>query len=126
MSFSIVIIDDIPQNADLFKDICLEAGFTNVRCFNDPVSAVGEIGNGERPDFIITDNNMPVMKGTEVLRALEKQFGGKLNAVVVTSDPGKVRFTGASYPVMEKGPGFYELFSGYLKHYHSVVCRRQS
>jgi CheY-like chemotaxis protein len=100
----IVVIDDLPPNAALFQDICIEAGFSNVYCFSDPVQALQEMKSQDKPDLIITDNNMPEMKGTEVLRELEAHFG-EINAVVVTSDPEKVEFSGREYPVVEKEIG---------------------
>jgi CheY-like chemotaxis protein len=100
----IVVIDDLPPSAALYQDICIEAGFSDVCCFCDPVQALTEMKSRSKPDLIITDNNMPEMKGTEVLRELEAHFG-EINAVVVTSDPEKVKFTGKEYPIVEKEIG---------------------
>ncbi len=100
----IVIIDDLPANAELFQSICLDAGFINVCCFIDPVLALREIMNQGKPDLIITDNNMPGMKGTEVLKKLEEHFG-EINAVIITAEPGEVEFIGKKYPVLKKEIG---------------------
>ena len=104
MAPKIVVIDDLPPNAELFQDICLDAGFADVRCFFDPVKALREIKDQGKPDLIITDNNMPEMKGTEVLKELERHFG-EINAIIITSDPDKVEFSGRKYPIVEKEAG---------------------
>jgi CheY-like chemotaxis protein len=101
MSPRIVILDDIPLNVELLRDICFEAGFTNVCCYTDPATAIREIKNQGKPDLIITDNNMPGMKGTDVLKVLEEHFGS-INALIVTAEPGKVDFIGKEYPILGK------------------------
>jgi CheY-like chemotaxis protein len=114
MSPKIVIIDDIPLSAELFQNICLEAGFLDVRCFNDPILAIQEIKNQGKPDLIITDNNMPGMKGTEVLKKLEDHFG-EINAVIITSEPVKVEFIGKKYPILEKEVGAFKKLLDFLE-----------
>jgi CheY-like chemotaxis protein len=114
MSPKIVIIDDLPLNAELFQSICLEAGFINVVCFFDPMLAIQELKKQGKPDLIITDNNMPGMKGTEVLKKLEEYFG-EINAVIITSDPGKVEFIGKKYPVFEKEIGAFKKLLEFLE-----------
>jgi CheY-like chemotaxis protein len=114
MPLRIVIIDDMEFNTELFQDVCFQAGFTNVCCFTDPVLAIKEIKNQAKPDLIITDNNIPDMKGTDVLYELEKYFGA-INAVIITAEPWKVEFIDKEYPILEKGLKFSKRLLEFIK-----------
>jgi two-component system, cell cycle sensor histidine kinase and response regulator CckA len=98
----IIIIDDMPVNAELFKEVCVEAGFTNIWTYFDPVQALREIKIQGKPDLVLTDYHMPGKKGTEVIYELETYFRG-INAAVITGDPLSVKFIGKQYPILEKG-----------------------
>lgn len=69
---SILIVDDSAMMRAMIKRVALVAG--------PPVGAIYEAGNGQealailerhRVQFVFTDLNMPVMTGTELLRAMK-------------------------------------------------------
>jgi signal transduction histidine kinase len=65
----LLILDDEVSSLCLLENVLQRLGFRNIRTLNDPRRAVAEIENF-RPDLLITDIEMPVMGGLQVIRTV--------------------------------------------------------
>lgn len=78
----IYCVDDEPFMLKIYSRSLRGAGYSNVRTFQCPIEALGAVtrstmDNGDSPHLIISDNNMPLLCGTEFLgkiRELPKKF----------------------------------------------------
>jgi len=104
MNNKIVLIDDTPESLELLKLILENVGHADVSAFNDPEIALDSILDGEKPDLVITDYQMPGMTGIDLLEKIMNKFGN-IKAIIITSEPNKVKFRGKEYPLVEKGVG---------------------
>ena len=64
----ILVVDDEPDNADLFKALLGREGFA-VTSLSDPAKVVGTLKDGNF-HLVILDMMMPQMSGTEVLEQI--------------------------------------------------------
>jgi len=71
------IAEDEPHITHLVTSQLAGRGFTNVRVFGDGEALLAEMRRPEglKPHIIVTDQTMPRMKGTELVRALITQLG---------------------------------------------------
>lgn len=66
----ILAVDDNPDNIQLIEDIVEDLGHHIAKAFDGP-EALETLSNGELPDLILLDVNMPGMTGFEVLARLK-------------------------------------------------------
>lgn len=65
-----------------------------VHSFSDPQKAISSFEKG-CADLLITDIQMPVMNGVEVLKQIQKKNGGQITAIAISgSNPGHSEFAG--------------------------------
>lgn len=108
MTNSIVLIDDFPLTIQFIQYHLELAGYKNIESFENPLDALEYIQNGNFPQVIITDFQMPVMNGLEFLERIKSSIGS-IPAIITTADPQMLKSGFTLHPVMEKGaPGFIE------------------
>jgi response regulator RpfG family c-di-GMP phosphodiesterase len=71
-SFAVVIVDDDPLGLGLLQHLVDELPATRTVCFGDAAAAL-EWCRGNDPDLVITDQQMPGMQGTELVRRLRAE-----------------------------------------------------
>ena len=82
MAKTIMIVDDSPlMRASLKAN--LELGGYKVEFAGDGVLALTQLKNGVKPDLIITDINMPIMGGLELIKNLRTLPGFRFTPVLV-------------------------------------------
>lgn len=81
MSKKIVVVDDCEEVAEVLAEILTINGY-EVRAFTDG-QAVIEAIEGNLPDVIFLDVNMPYVSGFEVLHFLRQQLGGTQTKVIL-------------------------------------------
>lgn len=84
LTANILLIDDDPVLRKNIKDYFEDSGFTVIEAENGQVGL--EIFNKEKPDLVITDLQMPVLDGLEVLSTVTKASPG--TPIVVISEAG--------------------------------------
>jgi len=89
-SFQILIVDDSPEDIRLIKDAfsLWKSSRTVQTCLNgmDALDCVKSARDGDRPDLIVLDWNLPGMKGEQVLEHLKKDRAvSNIPVVVFTS-----------------------------------------
>jgi DNA-binding NtrC family response regulator len=80
----ILVVDDEPDNAELFKAVLGREGFS-VTTLQDPTLVVGALKEGTF-HLVILDMMMPKMSGTEVLEQI-RQFDDDIAVIVATGFP---------------------------------------
>ncbi len=85
-SMKILIVDDFSTMRRIIKNILKEIGYTNVDEADDGSTALEKLKDGGF-DFIVTDWNMPIMPGIELLKAVRKDAKLKtLPVLMVTAE----------------------------------------
>lgn len=82
MSKLVLLVDDKPEIA---KIIMLYLSKYEVRYEENPVKAIHWLKEGNRPDLIISDLNMPEMSGEEFLQYLKSNETYKSIPVIILS-----------------------------------------
>lgn len=70
----LVILDDDPDDLYLLKEIFLEKGFGQLQYFSDGqkcLEYLDECTDEELPDTVLTDLNMPLVSGYDVLKKIK-------------------------------------------------------
>jgi CheY-like chemotaxis protein len=80
----ILIVDDNQDTLQLMLNCLFKAGYLNVLCAKNGISAL-DIIDKELPDLIILDWNMPVMNGIEVLKRLQSDRKTKHISVIIAT-----------------------------------------
>lgn len=80
----ILVVDDEPDNADLFRALLAREGFS-VTMLNDPTHVVATLKEGNF-HLVILDMMMPKMSGTEVLEQI-RQVDDDIAVIVATGFP---------------------------------------
>lgn len=89
------LIDDDQTLLEMTTAILNSAGM-EVHPFSDPEKAINSFEKG-CADLLITDIQMPVMNGVEVLKHIEKKNGGQIKSIAISgSDTVKIEFAGFS------------------------------
>lgn len=88
LNASILIVDDLLANVQLFEEMLHRAGYFNLASTMDPY-AVCELHQKNNYDLILLDLLMPGMDGFQVMEGLKKiQPDGYLPVLVITAQPG--------------------------------------
>lgn len=88
-SMKILIVDDFSTMRRIIKNILKEIGYTNVEEADDGSTALEKLKEGSF-DFVITDWNMPIMPGIELLKTVRKDAKlKKLPVLMVTAEKGE-------------------------------------
>jgi two-component system, chemotaxis family, chemotaxis protein CheY len=91
MSFfkkKILVVDDERTHTDLIKAFLEKMGFSDVTCRHDSLETFRVLkGNQEQAlyDCVITDHNMPLMSGGELVRAIRELAPYKKLPIVLVS-----------------------------------------
>ncbi|GMU60478.1 MAG: hypothetical protein AMXMBFR34_22410 [Myxococcaceae bacterium] len=80
----ILVVDDEPDNADLFKALLGREGFA-VTSLSDPAKVVGTLKDGNF-HLVILDMMMPQMSGTEVLEQI-RSLDDDIAVIIATGFP---------------------------------------
>ncbi|MFW5813499.1 MAG: response regulator [Fibrobacterota bacterium] len=119
----IVIADDVPLMAELVQYNIDLAGFKNTLVFNDPQVCLDQIQKGIRPSVLISDYQMPHMKGTELLGNVIHLLPD-CTGIIMTSNPRSIRSKKLPYPVLKKGgDDFFSELVGILCEVFGVQSR---
>jgi two-component system chemotaxis response regulator CheY len=85
-SMKILIVDDFSTMRRIIKNILKEIGYTNVDEADDGSTALEKLKEGGF-DFVVTDWNMPIMPGIELLKIIRKDAKLKsLPVLMVTAE----------------------------------------
>jgi two-component system, cell cycle response regulator DivK len=84
MKKKILIVEDIPMNMRLIRDILAYYGYEIIEAENGEEAV--RIASEQKPDLIIMDLQMPVMNGFEAIKILRSDPVTKdINVIAVTS-----------------------------------------
>ena len=89
-----LLIDDDLDDHEIFSIALTESGFSvELRCAHDGADALTQLrtGNGDKPDFIFLDLNMPKMNGKECLCQLKNDVALRDIPVVIYSTSAEIR-----------------------------------
>ena len=82
----ILIVDDFPTMRRIIKNLLSDLGFANVAEADDGATALPMLQKGDF-DYLITDWNMPKMKGIDLLKAVRADSRlSKLPVLLVTAE----------------------------------------
>lgn len=85
-NMKILIVDDFATMRGIIKNLLRDLGFTNVAEADDGHTALPVLRTGNF-DFLITDWNMPVMTGLDLLKAVRGDAKlAKLPVLLVTAE----------------------------------------
>lgn len=85
----ILIVDDFSTMRRIIKNLLRDLGFTNTDEADDGSTGLPKLQSGEF-DFLVTDWNMPVMSGIDLLRAVRSDEKLKnLPVLMVTAEAKK-------------------------------------
>lgn len=79
----VLLIDDNPDLTTLFSEFLLEKGI-ETEITNDPKVGLKRIRE-KKYDFVILDNHMPGLYGTEIIQILEKEKILKDQTIIILS-----------------------------------------
>ena len=79
-NIKILIVDDFSTMRRIIKNLLRDLGFNNTREADDGATALPMLEAGDF-DFVVTDWNMPIMQGIDLLKAIRKS--PKLKAMPV-------------------------------------------
>lgn len=79
-----MVVDDSPSMRLECCRILRELGFGTILQAEHGQHALNQLMQGQLIDFLLTDLNMPVLDGVELLDAVEKSFSGKLYVGVMS------------------------------------------
>ncbi len=81
-NIKILIVDDFSTMRRIIKNLLRDLGFNNTFEADDGSTALPMIENGDY-DFVITDWNMPIMQGIDLLRKIRANPNPKLKSLPV-------------------------------------------
>jgi two-component system chemotaxis response regulator CheY len=89
-NMKILVVDDFSTMRRIIKNILKELGYNNVDEADDGKTGLEKLQGGGGFDFVITDWNMPIMPGIELLRAIRSDAALKgLPVLMVTAEAAK-------------------------------------
>lgn len=90
-------------------------GFSDIRGFVDPLLVIQAVHEGDIPDLVISDFNMPAFNGKTLLNNLSTMVSS-FSGILVTGNVQSALNITDDYPVLDKtDPNFYELLSNAVK-----------
>ena len=93
----ILIVDDDPAIVDAMMEL-LTAFDVNVLTANNGPEALAKIENGIRPDFLVSDYNMPDMNGVELITKIRAKYNEDLPAVIMTGETSAEKIDDTNLP----------------------------
>lgn len=84
----ILVVDDFSTMRKIVKNLLKELGFTNTEEADDGDVALAKL-QSEQFDFVITDWNMPNMKGIDLLKAIRADNNLKSTPVLMVTAESK-------------------------------------
>lgn len=129
MAGNIVIVDDFPLTLQFIEYHLQLAGYCNLCSFENPLDLIDYMQNGNKPQIIITDFQMPHLNGIELLNRIKDTFGC-FPSIVTTADCSSLEQGSNQYPVLQKGtPDFImellTLIKKLTSSSHSITCVSQ-
>lgn len=74
LPIKLVILDDDPDDLTLLKEIFFEKGFTQLKYFSDGKKCLDylqECADEELPNTVLTDLNMPLISGYDIIKKIK-------------------------------------------------------
>jgi two-component system chemotaxis response regulator CheY len=91
-----LVVDDFSTMRRIVRNLLKELGYTNVDEAEDGAMALAKL-RGEQYDFVISDWNMPVMDGLEMLKRIRADASlAKLPVLMVTAEAKKENIIAAA------------------------------
>ncbi len=89
INLNFLVVDDFPTMRRIIRNLLKELGYSNVDEAEDGSVALKKLRNGNF-DFVISDWNMPVMDGMELLKSIRADAAlSKLPVLMVTAEAKK-------------------------------------
>jgi two-component system chemotaxis response regulator CheY len=85
---SVLVVDDASAMRRIVRGILKELGFKNIREAQNGQTALDELRK-QKADFVVSDWNMPVMTGIELLRAIRADESLKTTPVLMVTAEAK-------------------------------------
>ena len=85
---SVLVVDDASAMRRIVRSILMELGFKNIREAHNGQAALDELRKN-KADFVVSDWNMPVMTGIELLRAIRADENLKTTPVLMVTAEAK-------------------------------------
>ena len=85
---SVLVVDDASAMRRIVRGILKELGFKNIREAQNGQTALDELRK-QKADFVVSDWNMPVMTGIELLRAIRADENLKTTPVLMVTAEAK-------------------------------------
>jgi two-component system chemotaxis response regulator CheY len=86
LKMTVLVVDDFASMRRIITNILAELGYSNILEADNGARAL-EILNSQRVDFVITDWNMPLMSGLELLVAIRSsKTHANLPVLMVTAE----------------------------------------
>jgi two-component system chemotaxis response regulator CheY len=91
-----LVVDDFSTMRRIVRNLLKELGYTNVDEAEDGAMALSKLKN-EQFDFVISDWNMPVMNGLDMLKSIRADANlAKLPVLMVTAEAKKENIIAAA------------------------------
>jgi two-component system chemotaxis response regulator CheY len=92
----ILVVDDFSTMRRIIKNLLKDLGFTSIQEADDGNTALPMLLQGDF-DFVVTDWNMPIMQGIDLLRAIRANDNLKhLPVLMVTAEAKKEQIVAAA------------------------------
>ena len=84
MKSKILIIEDVPEMAELIKMYMENAGF-EVSAFETAETALEALKTSSAPDLVLLDLNLPGMSGLEFLKNFRSNYKATIPVIIVSA-----------------------------------------
>ena len=88
LEMAVLVVDDASAMRRIVRGILKELGFKNIREAQNGQAALDELRKN-KADFVVSDWNMPVMTGIELLRAIRADESLKTTPVLMVTAEAK-------------------------------------
>ena len=116
MAKKILLVEDNADTLELMSALLQLEGYAVVTAENGRDGI--DVANAERPDLIITDINMPILSGTDMIKLLREKSEFENTPILAVTAYGKNGAEGArqagANEVLTK-PVEYDLFRDYIR-----------
>ncbi len=97
MKSKILVIEDVPEMAQLVCMYMNNAGFESLSC-ETAENALAELNKGYSPDLVLLDLNLPGMSGLDFLKQFREQYKTSIPVIIVSArDADEDIITGLGY-----------------------------